>query len=115
MAALLDAIRRLPPNGFALWDAAAHVTLGREPSSTVALAIAERIVTAFAPTWPRHARTVITPQRIVSALASCGDTSVFSPRPALIAYVAGLVGGVQTEDPEEMLIQALRDPSVKLM
>jgi hypothetical protein len=43
---LLSAIRHAGVNGFALWDAVTHVSVGREPPAAAALAMAERIVAA---------------------------------------------------------------------
>ena len=115
MAALLDAIRKTPPNGFALWDAATHLCLGREPSPAVALAMAECIITALSTDWPVSAYGVLTARRLVTELASRGIAPLFSPRPALVAYVVGLMGDAQKGTPEEVLARALRVAAVKLV
>ena len=115
LAALLEAIRRTPPNGFALWDSGVRLSLGRELSPTAALGMAELIVAARSTKWAEPARAVITASLLVASLASLGDAPLFSPRPALVAYVADLVGDAPDGDPDEILAEALRDAAAKLV
>lgn len=115
MAALLDAIRRTPPNGFALWTAATRLPLGRERSPNASQAMAELIVASASAKWPAQARAVITAQRLVAELTSRGHTSLFSSRPALIAYVVGLIGNAEGGSPDQILADALSDAKAKLV
>jgi hypothetical protein len=115
MAALLDAVRKQPPNSFTLWDAATRLQLGLEPPPDAALAMAERIVTAYSSRWPADAHRVITARRLVEDLRADGVDALFSPRPALIAYVAGLMGDAQTGAAETVLEEAVRAAAVKLV
>ena len=69
MVSLLAAIRDMPTNGYMLWSAASHVSIGREPSPPVALAMATRIVAACSTAWPATAKAFLTPERIVEHLA----------------------------------------------
>lgn len=92
MFTLLSAIRHARVEGFALWDAVRHVSLGRTPPGAAALAMAGRIVDAYSPDWPVAVRRAVTTDRIVAQLATGGPLRGYtSPRPALVAYVAGLV------------------------
>ena len=99
MVTLLAAVRDLQPNGFALWDAAEPVILGREPSPPVALAMAERILGAYASSrrWPREFAALLTPQNACDMLAHDADATrgLTSPRPALVAYLADVAGNGQ--------------------
>lgn len=115
LAALLDAVRKSPPNGFPLWDAGVRLPLGREPSPAAALGMAERIVAAFSTKWPEHACAVITAPLLVTSLASLGDAPLYSPRPALVAYVTGCIGDAQNGAPGELLAEAMLATAVKLV
>lgn len=115
MAALLDAVRKSPPNGFSLWDAGVRLPLGREPSLAAALGMAEHIIAACSTKWPEHARAIITAPLLVTSLASLGDAPLYSPRPALVAYVIGCVGDAQYGAPDELLAEAVRATAVKLV
>ena len=94
MVSLLSAVRSAAPNGFVLWHAASHVSLGREPLAPVALVMAERILASHARShsWPAAFATLLTPQRACAELARGAHGELTSPRPALVAYLAGLVG-----------------------
>ena len=92
MFSLLSAIRHARVNGFALWDATRHVSLGRTPPAAAALAMASRIVDARSVNWPAGVRAAATAPRIVHELATDGPFRDYtSPRPALVAYTVGLV------------------------
>lgn len=115
MAALLNAVRKHPPNSFTLWDAAARLQLGREPPRAAAVAMAERILASYLHRWPPEARRVITAERLVAELQGQGVDQVLSPRPALIAYVAGLVGDARSGSAEEVVVTAVRQAAEKVV
>ena len=114
MLSLLATIRGMPSNGFALWDAVAHVSVGREPPPRAALAMAARIVAAYGAAWPAAAKAFLTPQRFVDALARDAHGELTSARPALLAYMAGLCGNAQRGTPEEVFESATRALTLKL-
>jgi hypothetical protein len=95
MVALLTAIRAARPNGFVLWDAITHVSLGREPAPPAALAMAEGILAAYATKWPPAVARSITPQAVLAQLASSAHEHLTSPRPALVACLASLMGSAR--------------------
>jgi hypothetical protein len=104
MVSLLSAVRNAAPNGFA------HVSLGREPPAPAALAMAERIVASHARSrrWPAAFVALLTPQCACAKLARGAHGELTSPRPALVAYLAGLVGDAQGGEPAEVLEKAIR-------
>jgi hypothetical protein len=78
-----------------LWDAITHVSLGREPAPPVALAMAQGIHGAYAPScWPPHLARAITPQGLLAQLQRSAHCQLTSPRPALVACLAGLLSTV---------------------
>jgi hypothetical protein len=107
MVSLLSTIRRMPTNGFALWDAVAHVSVGREPSAPAALAMAARIVAAYGAAWPASAKAFLTPQRFFDSLAQDAQGELTIVRPALVAYLAGLCGNAQHGTPQEVFARAM--------
>jgi len=110
MVSLLAAVRNAAPNGFALWDAVSHVSLGREPPAPAALAMAERIVASYARSrrWPAAFAALLTPQRACAGLARGAHGELTSPRPALVAYLAGLAGSAQGGEPATVFEKAIR-------
>ena len=115
MVALLTAIRAALPNGFVLWDAITHVSLGREPAPHAALAIAEGIVAAYSAKWPPAVARAITPQVVLAQLALNAHGQCTSPRPALVAYLASLMGDACAgSSPEVLLAAAVRTLLFKL-
>ena len=95
MVALLTAIRDASPHSFVLWDAIAHVSLGREPAPRVALAMAQGIHGAYASRcWPPALARAITPQGLLAQLQRSAHCQLTSPRPALVACLAGLISTV---------------------
>ena len=115
MFSLLSAIRHARVNGFALWDAARHVSLGRTPSAAAARVMADRITAAYAPDWPPAVRAAVTPQRIVERLATGGPLGDYtSPRPALVAYIAGLVQAPPAGSAADPLVAATKRLLLKL-
>jgi hypothetical protein len=109
MVSLLTAVRGSAPNGFALWDAVCHVTLGREPRAPAALAMAERILEARARAhrWPPAFVALLTPRRACDELALGAHGELTSPRPALVAFLCGLVGDARGGAPEAVLERAV--------
>ena len=109
MVSLLTAVRGSAPNGFALWDAVTHLTLGREPRAPAALAMAERILEARARAhrWPPAFVALLTPQRACDELALGAHGELTSPRPALVAFLCGLVGDARGSAPEAVLERAV--------
>lgn len=109
MVSLLTAVRGSAPNGFALWDAVSHVSLGREPRAPAALAMAERILAARARAhrWPPAFAVLLTPQRACAELALGAHGELTSPRPALVSYLCGLVGDARGGAPEAVLERAM--------
>ena len=121
MVSLLSAVRSAAPNGFVLWDSVSHVSLGREPPAPVARAMAERILASHARShrWPDAFKELLTPQRACDELARSAHGELTSPRPALVAYLAGLVGsgggvGTRGGGPAIVLKRAVRTLLAKL-
>ncbi len=110
MVALLTAIRAARPNGFVLWDAITHVSLGREPAPPLALAMAEGILAAYATLWPPAVARTATPQAVLAQLACSAHDQYTSPRPALVACLATLMGDARAlgSSPEKLLAAAVR-------
>ena len=114
MVSLLRSIGDTRVNGFTFWDIITHVSLGREPSGPVALAMAERIVPTFAGEWPRALTEAITPQRIVDTLALSAHGELTSPRPALVAFLASRLGNARAGEPSAALQEAVEGMLNKL-
>jgi len=114
MVSLLTAIRDMPTNGFMLWSAASHVSIGREPSPPVALAMATRIVAACSTAWPAAAKAFLTPERIVEHLARNKHGDLTSVRPALVAFFAECMGDGQRGTPVQVFEVAQEDVLDKL-
>jgi hypothetical protein len=108
MVALLTAIRAAHPNGFVLWDAITHVSLGRKPSAPVALAMAQGIIAAYATMWPPAVAHSITPQAVLAQLACSAHAQYTSARPALVACLATLMGDAREGSPDNVLAAAVR-------
>jgi hypothetical protein len=106
MVALLTAIRAARPNGFVLWDAIKHVSLGREPSPSTALAMAEGILAAYATKWPPAVARTVSPQAVLAQLARSAHDEHTSPRPALVACLATLLGDARTAGSSSQLLLA---------
>jgi hypothetical protein len=111
MISLLSAIRESAPNGFALWDAISHVSLGREPRAHVARAMSELILASYASSrlWPRAFTAYLSPERVCAELARAAHGELTSPRPALIAYLADLVGDARRGGAPEAILALARD------
>jgi hypothetical protein len=89
MVALLKAVAEARVNGFCLWNAALHLRVGQEPAPAVVLAMAQRLHSAYAPSWHPSVRAFVTPQLLVDSLAFEAHAGLTSPRPALLAFLAG--------------------------
>ena len=92
MASLLDGIRTARANGYVLWQAVSHVSLGREPPADAALAMTSRLLMAYSTAWPRDATTRITAQLLRDSLARDAHGDLTSTRPALVAYMLERMG-----------------------
>ena len=114
MATLLAALRDTAPNGFIMWEVVERITLGREPPAPVALAMAERIVSAYATQWPEALASYVTPSRVVASIAHDATAGYTSPRPALVAFLASLVSAGASARPEAALARALKSVLLKL-
>ena len=108
VVALLTATRAA--DSLALWDAVTHVGLGREPAPPAALALAEGTLAAYATMWPPAVARTVTPQAVLAQLARSAHDQRTSPRPALVACLAALMGDARTpgSSPEELLAAAVR-------
>lgn len=106
MVTLLNALRNVPVNGYAIWDAMLRVQLGMTPPHAAALAMAEQLVAHRASAWPAGIATEATPAVIVQWLSSGGHFSFTSARPALVAYLANLLCGVRASAAQSVLIVA---------
>ena len=114
MVALLKAVMDGRVNGFSLWSAAEHLRVGQEPAPAVALAMAQRLHSVYAPTWPPAVRAHVSPQLLVDSLAFEAHAGLTSPRPALLAFLAGslyrgaaFAGGSGEQALQEGLLQVL--------
>lgn len=86
--AFLTAVRKSPADGASFFARAfTYISLGREPRPAVALAMAERIVGAYASRWPADATFPVTPERAVAMLARSAHAGLTSPRPALVDFL----------------------------
>ena len=108
VVALLTATRAA--DSLALWDAVTHVGLGREPAPPAALAMAEGTLAAYATMWPPAVARTVTPQAVLAQLACSAHDQRTSPRPALVACLAALMGDARTpgSSPEQLLAAAVR-------
>lgn len=95
MVTLLNALRNVPVNGYAMWDAMLRVQLGSTPSIASALAMAEQLVARRVGAWPANVAAEVTPSVIVRWLSSSGPHPYTSARPALVAFLANLLCAVE--------------------
>ena len=115
MLSLLTAIRAARPNGFALWDAMAHMSLGRQPSAPAALAMAQGLHASYSARWPAAVAREITAERLLAVLARSAHGEVTSSRPALMAHLLSLLGDASSgEPPQALLASAQQAMLVKL-
>ena len=98
---LLNEIANFPVNGFALEDAVTPVCLGEVSSAAATRDMAGMMLRAYSTgRWPQPLLDVVTADRLVTALdtgdagvpASRPARGITSRRPALIAYLLGLMG-----------------------
>jgi hypothetical protein len=104
MVALLKAIADARVNDYSLWSAAVHLHVGQEPAPALALAMAQRLRSVYAPSWQPAVQALVSPQTLVDCLAYGAHGGLTSPRPALLAHFAGsLRNSVSISTGEEML------------
>ena len=110
MLTLLEGLRAASVQGFTLSAALVPISLGREPPASVAAAMAQRILQAYAPRWAARgdAAEHFTPQRLLDAVARGAHCGITSPRPALLAFLADSLGSVRKGSPAQALEAALR-------
>ena len=111
---LLTAIRGARVNGFSFAHAAAYISLGREPRKAVALAMAERIIGAYARSWPAAMVALVTPERVTAVLARSAHDELTSPRPALVAFLLSCMGDGRKGSPDKVLATAVKAVLYKL-
>ena len=131
MAALLNVVRNARANGYVLWQALAHVCLGREPTPVAARAMASRLLVAYSAAWPRDAATSgagaidALATRVLESLARKTYGELTSARPALVAYmldrmgdahrgVAGALAFAQRAVVQKLLLESTRDTASAL-
>lgn len=83
------------------------LTLGREPSETVALLMAEAITASYSAYWPAEAKAAITPEVLLRSLAPEAHGGLTSRRPALLTYALGRMGDGQRGNPDEVMNDAM--------
>lgn len=120
MVTLLNTLRDVPVNGYALWDAMVCILLGATPSTLTGTAMATQIVACRSRAWPAALSSEITPAAIVLLLHGEGPTPLTSARPALVAFLADLVGTTEIGTPEAALhaahaalVSKIRHESIK--
>ena len=110
MVSLLKALADAPVNGFTLWGSLEHVCLGQEPAPALALAMAQRLHAAHAPAWPLPAQHFISPARLLASLARAAHGGgLTSPRPALLAFLAGRLGDASAGSAQAVLQRGVED------
>ena len=115
MVTLLTALRSAPVNSFAIWNAIAHVRVGREPTAAAALVMASRIVAAYSTRWPAAVSAAVTSHRIVDFLAARGSAEpLTSARPALVAFLAASMGDARDGSPDAVFKDAVGTVFAKL-
>jgi len=98
----LAILRRMAPNDFALWDATRKVVLGQTPSKDAARAMAGELLAGYGKDWPAEFKAHLNADKLVEVLSAAPE--VATPRPALAAYFASLVGG-QTGDAVDVALR----------
>ena len=98
MVTLLNTLRDVPVNGYALWDAMVCILLGATPTTVTEAAMATEIVAYRSTAWPAALSSEITAGAIVTLLQGGGPMPLTSARPALVAFLADLVGTTGTPE-----------------
>ena len=114
MVSLLKAMADAAVNGYTLWGSATHVCVGHEFRPPLALSIAQRLHSVYAPSWPPAVRAHVTPQRLLDSLAFGAHAGLTSPRPALLAFLASRLRDANPGSPAEVLRWGLQDALFKL-
>jgi hypothetical protein len=73
--------------------------------------MAERIVAPYSATWPAVVHRVVRAERLVAELTA----RLFSPRPALMTYVAAHIGDAGEGTAEDVLAAAIDVAAAKLV
>lgn len=99
MVALLNTIRSIAPNGSTLWSAMSRVHLGSTPPAASVAGITQAIIRhrAAAGDWSAEVIELVTPHHVVERLTpAAGHAQLTAPRPALVAYLADLMGSADS-------------------
>lgn len=120
MVTLLNGLRNIPRNGYALWSSMARVHLGATPQRSAAVKMAEAII-GFrkAKKWDDDLRQAVTAERVVEMLSGpvgvASSRRMTAPRPALVAYLADLMGNAEMNSTEGILQSARTELLDKLL
>lgn len=115
MVALLNTLRTVPVNGYALWAHMARVHLGATPPAESAAAMADAIVKHYAAKWPARVAEVVTHSYLVHKLTPTSSAPAFTaPRPALVAYLADLMGEADVGDVDGVVQSAFSELADKM-
>lgn len=120
MVTLLNGLRNVPRNGYALWSSMARVHLGATPQRSAAVKMAEGII-GFrkAKKWDDDLRQAVTAERVVEMLSGpvgvASSRRMTAPRPALVAYLADLMGNAEMHSTEGILQSARTELLDKLL
>lgn len=119
---LLNQLRLVRSNGFDIWAASSFLQLGLTPRAAAVRSMVTRLLRSYAAAsaWPEP---LCSPERIarVQALLTPGGpgAALVSPRPALVALMASLMGDGRRGDPDTVVDNAwsaltskLRDESM---
>ena len=117
MIALLNTLRTVAPNGYTLWGAMARVHLGATPPPPSAAAMAADIISfrRAAAKWPQEVAELVTPEHVLQLLtAGAGASHLTAPRPALVAYMADLMGKADVGTAQAVAETAFKELQDKL-
>lgn len=117
MVALLNTLRMVAPNGYTLWGAMARVQLGATPPRASAAAMAAHIISFRRRSrhWPQAVSDLVTPEYVLQLLESGAEASrITAPRPALVAYMADLMGAADVGSAPTVASAAFKELQDKL-
>ena len=115
LVTLLNSVRTSHVNGFALWDAVAFLSVGREPSRVAAQSIAKALLPPYSSDWPPAAKHAMTPTILMDTLALTAQDNLTSLRPALLAYFLGCMGDARTGPSDKVISAAVGAARGKLL
>jgi hypothetical protein len=116
MISLLNTLRKAAPNGYTMWGVMARVHLGATPPPASVSAIAKAIIGSRAAKWPQAVAELVTPDYVVQLLTPAPDTArLTAPRPALVAYMADMMGAAGVGSAHSVAAAAIRELQSKLM